>query len=240
MMTDEIRNDTKIAGAGTITGGTYGNVTISGAGTVRGDIDALDVRVNGSADIVGNVRSTSLVVAGTATFNGDIASGPVTVSGTTDIHGRIDGELFKVSGTASVDGPIAAQRVEIRGTAKIGGDVEAESFDARGVFSIAGLLNAGDVKIRLYGGSDARDIGGETIDVREDKQWAFLPFLGERNLTADTIEGDTIYLENTRAKVVRGANVTIGPNCEIDLVEYTASLTGSAGVRSSRKVERSA
>ena len=240
MMTDEIRNDTKIAGAGTISGGRYGNIMIAGAGTVRGDIDALDLRVNGSADIVGNVKATSLVVAGTATFNGNIAGGPVLIKGTSDVHGRVDGELFKVAGTANVDGSVSTQRVEIRGTVKIGGDVEAESFDAKGVFSIGGLLNAGDVKIRLYGGSDARDIGGETIDVREDKQWAFLPFLGERNLTADTIEGDTIYLENTRAKVVRGANVTIGIGCEIDLVEYTASLTGSNGVRSSRKVERSA
>jgi cytoskeletal protein CcmA (bactofilin family) len=238
MMTDEIRNDTKIAGAGTITGGRYGNIMIAGAGTVRGDIDALDLRVNGSADIVGNVKATSLVVSGTATFNGDIASGPVAINGTSDVHGSIEGKLVKVAGTVTVDGPISAQRVEIRGSARIGGDVEAESFDARGVFSIGGLLNAGDVKVRLYGGSDARDIGGETIDVREDTQWAFLPFFGERNLTADTIEGDTIYLENTRAKVVRGADVEIGPDCEIDLVEYTGSLKGATGVRASRKVEK--
>ena len=79
------------------------------------------------------------------------------------------------------------------------------------MFSVGGLLNAGTVTIRLYGGCDAHDIGGETIDVRLAQPWVFLPFLGERNLTADSIEGDTIYLENTRAKVVRGANVTIGP-----------------------------
>ena len=78
-------------------------------------------------------------------------------------------------------------------------------------------------------------IGGETIDVRLGKPWAFLPFFGDRNLTADTIEGDTIYLENTRAKVVRGANVTIGTDCSIDLVEYSATMTGSAGIVASRK-----
>lgn len=238
-MSDQARNDTKIAGAGTINGGTYGNVTIAGVGNVRGDIDALDFKVAGAGDVVGNVKAKSVTISGTATFTGDIEGGDVTIGGTSDVHGRVTASLFKVAGTASVDGPVSAQRVEILGTAKIGGDVEAESFEAHGVFAIGGLLNAGTVTIHLYGGCDARDIGGETIDVRPGKPWPLIPFFGERNLTADTIEGDTIHLENTRAKVVRGANVTIGPGCEIDLVEYTASLTGSNGVRSSRKVEPS-
>jgi cytoskeletal protein CcmA (bactofilin family) len=233
----ENRTDAKIAGTGTITGGTYGNVTIAGAGNVRGDIDCLAFKVGGMADVTGTVKATSVNVGGTGNFNGDIEGGDVVFNGTADVHGRIAGDLLRIAGTATIDGPVSAQRVEIRGTAKIGGGVEAESFDGQGVFSIGGLLNAGTVTIRLYGGSDARDIGGETIDVRQGKPWSLLPFFGERNLTADTIEGDTVYLENTRAKVVRGANVTIGPDCEIDLVEYTATFTGSAGVRASRKVE---
>ena len=49
-----------------------------------------------------------------------------------------------------------------------------------------------------------------------------------------------IYAELAGANFQGGANVTIGPGCEIDLVEYTGSLTGSNGVRSSRKVERTA
>jgi cytoskeletal protein CcmA (bactofilin family) len=143
---------------------------------------------------------------------------------------------LKVNGACTITGSVNAQRIEVRGTAKIGGDVQAEAFDSQGVFSVKGLLNAGTVTVKLYGGCDARDIGGETIDVRLGTNWAFLPFLGERNLTADTIEGDTVYLENTRAKVVRGADVTIGPDCAIDLVEYAGTLTGSAGVVASRKV----
>lgn len=239
-MSDENRNDMRIAGAGTISGGIYGNVTVAGAGTVRGDVDALAFKVGGAVDVIGNVKATSIVVNGTATFDGNVDGGVVMVNGTADVRGHLKGDSLKVSGTASIDGPVTVQRVEIRGTTKIGGDVEAETFEARGVFSIGGLLNAGTISIQLYGGTDARDIGGETIEVREGKPWAFLPFLGERNLTADTIEGDTVYLENTRAKVVRGADVTIGAGCQIDLVEYTGSLTGSAGVTTSRKVEPTA
>lgn len=36
----------------------------------------------------------------------------------------------------------------------------------------------------------------------------------------ETIEGDDIHLELTRARVVRGNNVSIGSGCDIDLVEY--------------------
>lgn len=239
-MGDENRNDMRIVGAGTISGGVYGNVTVAGAGTVRGDVDALAFKVGGAADVIGNVKATSIGVSGTATFDGNVDGGDIRISGTSDVRGYAKGDALSVSGTVTIDGPVTAQRVEIRGTAKIGGDVEAEVFDAKGVFSIGGLLNAGTITIRLYGGADARDIGGEAIEVREGKPWAFLPFLGERNLTADTIEGDTVYLENTRAKVVRGANVTIGAGCQIDLVEYTGTLTGSAGVATSRKVEPTA
>jgi cytoskeletal protein CcmA (bactofilin family) len=239
-MSDTNRPDTRIAGAGTVTGGTYGEVSIAGMGTVAGDVDCTAFKVGGVADVQGDLISQKITVGGTATFTGDVKGTEVVFGGNADVHGALTAETLKISGVSRIDGAVSAQKIDIRGTTKIGGDCQAESFDAQGVFSVGGLLNAGTVSIRLYGGCDAHDIGGETIDVRLAQPWVFLPFLGERNLTADSIEGDTIYLESTRAKVVRGANVTIGPECAIDLVEYTGTLTGSAGVVASRKVEAGA
>lgn len=235
-MDDTTRPNTKIAGVGDVTGGVYGEVTIAGAGTVRGDLDANALKVAGTADMQGTVTAKRVVVNGTATFNGDVQANEFTVSGTADVRGGLGVGVLKVAGSCTITGSVNAQRIEIRGTTKIAGDVQAESFEAQGVFSIGGLLNAGTVTVKLYGGSNAHDIGGETIDVRLGSAWAFLPFFGDRTLTADTIEGDTVYLENTRAKVVRGAKVEIGVGCEIDLIEYTDTLTGSAGVVASRKV----
>jgi len=235
-VSDSTRSNTKIVGAGDVTGGIYGEVMIAGAGTVRGDLDATALKVAGTADVQGTVVAQSVNVSGTATFGGDVQASEFTVSGTSEVRGGVGVGVLKVAGACTITGSVNAQRIEVRGTAKIGGDVQAEVFDSAGVFSVGGLLNAGTVTVRLYGGCDARDIGGETIDVRLGNAWAFLPFFGERNLTADTIEGDTVYLESTRAKVVRGANVTIGPDCAIDLVEYTGSLSGSAGVVASRQV----
>jgi cytoskeletal protein CcmA (bactofilin family) len=236
-MSDTNRPDTRIAGAGTVTGGTYGEVMIAGSGTVQGDVDCTTFKVGGVADVQGTMTAQTISVGGSASFTGDVRGGEVVFSGNADVHGALHADALRISGVARIDGAVSAERVEIRGTTRIGGDCQAESFDAQGVFSVAGLLNAGAVSIRLYGGCDAHDIGGETIDVRLAAPWVFLPFLGERNLTADSIEGDTIYLESTRAKVVRGKNVTIGPDCAIDLVEYTGTLIGTAGVVASRKVE---
>ncbi len=239
-MSDTNRPDSKIAGAGTMTGGVYGEVTIAGAGTVRGDVDCTAFKAGGVADVQGNLTCERITVGGTATFTGDVKGSDVLLGGNADVHGSLSADTLKVTGAAHIDGAVKAQRIDIRGTTKIGGDCQAEVFDAQGVFSVGGLLNAGTVSVRLYGGCDAHDIGGGTIDVRLAQPWVFLPFLGERNLTADSIEGDTVYLESTRAKVVRGANITIGPDCAIDLVEYTGTLTGSAGVVASRKVEAGA
>ena len=44
------------------------------------------------------------------------------------------------------------------------------------------------------------------------------------DVQANLIEGDEIYLENTRADVVRGKQIEIGPNCKIKLIEYSESL----------------
>jgi cytoskeletal protein CcmA (bactofilin family) len=240
LMDDPKKPNAKIAGAGDIAGGTYGSVSIAGAGTVRGDLDAEVLKVAGTGDLQGKVVATSVVVSGNATFGGDVQASELIVSGVSDVRGGVGAGVLKVAGSCSIAGSVNATRIEIRGTTKIGGDVQAEVFDARGVFSVGGLLNAGTVTIELYGGCDAHDIGGGSIDVRLGKPWAFLPFFGERNLTADTIEGDTVVLENTRAKVVRGGDVRIGHGCEIDLVEYTGTYVSVEGVRAARKAEPAA
>jgi cytoskeletal protein CcmA (bactofilin family) len=230
------RPNTKIAGAGDVAGGMYGDISIAGAGTVRGDLDASTLKIAGTADVQGKVVATTVTVSGNGNFYGDVQASTFLVSGNADVKGGVGAGFLKIAGACTIAGSVNAQRLEIRGTTRIGGDVQSEDFDASGVFSVGGLLNAETVTIKLYGGCDAHDIGGQSIDVRLGKPWAFLPFFGERNLTADTIEGDTVYLENTRAKVVRGANVTIGTACSIDLVEYSGTLVGSAGIVSSRKV----
>lgn len=44
-------------------------------------------------------------------------------------------------------------------------------------------------------------------------------------LEVETIEGEDIDLESTKAELVRGRNVVIGAGCEIERVEYSGTLT---------------
>jgi cytoskeletal protein CcmA (bactofilin family) len=88
---------------------------------------------------------------------------------------------------------------------------------------IGNLLNAEVVEIKLYGPSRAIEIGGGKITINKAMS---IPLIGKYSpgaygaMQAESIEGDEIHLENTKASVVRGRNVYIGTGCEIGLVEY--------------------
>ncbi|MFL6561039.1 MAG: cytoplasmic protein, partial [Bacillus sp. (in: firmicutes)] len=82
--------------------------------------------------------------------------------------------------------------------------------------------------------------GGQTITVKAKGSLVgnLLKTFFKPQLEVELIEGDKIELENTIAKIVRGKQVRIGPNCQIGLVEYTEDfLTDKkAVVTENRKV----
>ncbi len=133
------------------------------------------------------------------------------------------------------------------GLLKVKRDCDAETFIASGRFSVDGLLKAETIDVRLHGESHAGEIRGGTIRIRPEAIDNLLRSLGRvfrvlanriSSLTAETIEGKDIYLKRTKAKIVRGNNVTIGPGCVIDLVEYKSTLEQADGsdVGESRKI----
>lgn len=243
-MSEPIRPDMKINGDGSLSGGVYGTVTINGAGTVNGDLDAVTYKVNGTASSNGRVLAQSITVNGSATFNGTVQANAMTVNGDASVReGAGIGRLL-VRGNLTVAGGMALHEADVKGFLKINGDCEAESFVGEGGFTIGGLLNAGVVDIKVYGPCSAKEIGGERIVVRRpgsglSSLTQLFTFWAEKRLTAETIEGDSVWLENTIAKVVRGRNVTVGAGCVIDLVEYAESFTPTEGAQV-KDVRRSA
>lgn len=242
-MADETRADVKINGDGSLSGGVYGAVTINGAGTVNGDIDCIDYRINGAGTHHGRLLAQSITVNGTGTFNGEIQASAMTVNGDTSVRDGAGIGQLTITGNASFGGSIAAHDVVVRGFLKTAGDCESETFASEGAFTVTGLLNAGTVDIKLYGPCTAREIGGETITVRQPGSGfssftQLFTFWAEKRLTADSIEGDDVSLELTNAKTVRGRNVLIGEGCRVDLVEYsgTYSVAPGASVGEARQV----
>lgn len=208
--------DLKINGQSSSAGGRYNSVIINGEGKIVGDLDCIKLKISGRCDINGNVKAKS-----------------VEVYGSNSITGNLEAERSKIHGTTDVNGNLSVNKeAEIYGSIDVDGDCNAEIFNIAGTFTIEGLLNAGELKLSLYGSSRAREIGGEKITVKRKGKYDLLGLKDKimslsgqsKELTADIIEGDDVYLENTQAKVVRGNNIEIGPGCEIELVEYKDSF----------------
>lgn len=238
-------NDFRISGMGEVKGNVKAaNVKISGTASIKGNLDATgQVSVSGASDIDGDMNGNNVSISGVSKIKGSLVCDELTISGSSSINGDANANRLKVSGTSNVKGNLKGETIDIRGAADIGGDCECESFKAQGGFKIGGLLNAEDIDIRLYYKCTVNEIGGEKISVRKGDAFADIGrliknlFNFKESLIVNCIEGDDIYLENTIAKVVRGNNITIGEDCEIDLIEYRNELKVQASSNVSKQVK---
>jgi cytoskeletal protein CcmA (bactofilin family) len=226
----EVKNkgDLVINGIGASNGGQFHNVTLNGRGTINSDVECSLFDCNGSGVIKGNAKSEKMKINGNAKFHASIESQQLTIDGSAKIDQHIQVKNLKISGHATVGGTVKGEEINIHGILKVGEDCEAEKFKAKYRFAIGGLLNADQIDVTIYGDCRAKEIGGQTISVKQHKGsligTLLKPFFNTR-LETDLIEGDMIDIENTKAKIVRGNHVTIGENCEIGLVEYTDEIS---------------
>ncbi len=223
------KNDLRINGLGSSSGGSYNIIQINGKGDINGDIDCAELQINGLGCIHGNVKT-----------------GGARIAGKSEIDGNLKAQEIITDGMTEVGGAISADKIENRGMLKVEKDCGSETFKSQGGFTIGGLLNAERIDVDIYAASRAREIGGQEIEIRSGDAFGFKKFLTslfpglqlDRTLSAETIEGDSIYLENATVKVVRGRDVKIGPGCKIDVVEYKTSFHQDIGatVKENRKV----
>ena len=230
----EEKKSVSVSGAGVIAGGSYSRVSISGAGKISGDIYAEELKMSGAGRVDGHCEVVHLSVSGTAKFEKAVIADEMKVSGVVKVEGPVKVKELKCSGTFRASESISSEYVKVSGQLHVGGDVEAEIFRASGGFDIRGLLSADRIEIHPGGRCRAQEIGGAHIEVRRyasrshagllDSLMRALSSTWGGEVEATLIEGDEIYLENTRADVVRGKQIQIGPNCKIGLIEYSESL----------------
>jgi len=207
------RHHLRITGTGSASGGIYERVKIVGEGEIEGSIECGEFRCVGDCEVRGAMRAEQ-----------------VRVTGTLHAAQHLYAETVKIRGEAEIRGNVGLDSIELMGGLTVGGDCEAERLHLRGHFAIGGLLAADTIQVRLYHHSRAKEIGGEKIDIRKRGRLSkvLMPFVyagaGDAMLTVETIEGDDIYLEYTKAAFVRGNRVAIGPGCDIGTVEYKSSF----------------
>lgn len=242
----ENRHDLKISGMGTSSGGLYNNVVVSGTARINGDLDCMNLDIEGVCKIIGNVKAKDIDINGESKLNGNLECEIIKVNGHSKINGNAVVKNIDISGATTIGGNISSENVSIQGAVKVDGNCDSENFISKGVFSISGLLNSENVEVELYGKCKAKEIGGEKISVKKGIASIFSKLIKPiftmldiyDGLTVEIIEGDDIYLEHTKAKVVRGNTIRVGSNCEIDLIEYKNNFEqlGDSKVNESRKI----
>lgn len=245
-METQSRHDLKINGAGNTSGGKFNDVIINGVGDINGDIDCINFKSNGASSLIGNLKSKTTKINGSTSIKGQLNSDDLKVNGSAEINGNIEVKDSKVNGEVKVTGNITAETLELHGGMKVSGDCNSEKFLSSGGFSIVGMLNADEINIKLHAPCRAKEIGGEKITVKKGNEFTLKKIIKSiftswdlnGKLSADVIEGDDIELEATKAEIVRGNNVTIGSDCEIELVEYKNSFNHTAknGVKENKKI----
>ena len=191
-------NVMKLSGVTYANGGTYENVKVEGVANINGDMNCAEMRVQGVSNFSGNIQCTNMDIGGTCKVKGNVKS-----------------EICRLSGLLTVEG-----------------DLETDTFNGSGSFQIGGSINAEDVDIKFVYGSGAGEVCGENIKIWKESVSGAVDFILDlipwrhkgKNFRCNLIEGDTINIENVEADVVRGKTVMIGPECRIDLVEYHDAL----------------
>ncbi|MGB7968516.1 MAG: hypothetical protein WCF28_02955 [Methanobacterium sp.] len=202
--------DLIINGKGSSGGDKFKKVSIMGEGFINGDVECVKFKTCGESDVNGNLKVTDIV----------------DIKGRIGIKGNLETKNLEIRGEIEVNKDLFTEQCKIWGKIDIGGNLNAEIFTLDGGCTIEGLLNADKLKMILSLPCKVHEIGGSDITVKKGGKLMFIGLrdimgsVKHKELTADIIEGDNVFLENTKAKVVRGTNVKIGPGCEIDLVEY--------------------
>jgi len=205
------RNDISIIGEGSSAGGVYGKVKVVGDSSFNDSLVCDQFKCTGTSVVNGSLESTDIKITGTLTLTERIVD-----------H---EGE----SGRHESSAHAKAEKMKVVGELHLPGDCQAENFKLNGRFTVGGMLTAEHMTLRIMGPSEAREIGGSIISVKNGRG-KLLEGLFTSNasnpsiLKANMIEGDNIELENTVAEVVRGDQIKIGPGCQIGTVEYRSSL----------------
>ncbi|WP_459502988.1 polymer-forming cytoskeletal protein [Bacillus sp. C1] len=234
----EKQHSLTVNGSGSSAGGDYSKVKIRGEGTISNQLSCNEFKTYGTSDVHGNVKAKNYVVYGDSEVQGSLQAEYVKVYGNAQVQGNAHVDKTKVRGMLETKGRLSGNVVDVKGALNVKEDIEVEELLLVGGLESEGLLNAEHIQITLrFEGSKVREIGGKKISIR--KKARFNPFISHTgNLQTSTIEGDDIYLEHTIAEVVRGNNITIGPGCEISVVEYHTSFNqkGTSVVKEHKQI----
>lgn len=215
----------RISGVSTASGGRYRSVIIEGVGKVEGAVRSEGLfRVDGKVTVRGDVQARELRVNGVAKIDGGLSFDAANLDGLVDVFGSAAGERMTLQGLLNVKGDCEAERFEATGGFEIGGLLNAGVVDIR---------LAGSGKAREIGGGTIR-VRKMPRSVWKRLLARLIPKWNPV-LQADLIEGDDVDVESTIAAVVRGNRVVLGPGSRVGKVEYRTELIKRPGAKADKE-----
>lgn len=236
-------------------------IKAAGSCRIDGDVKTRELKTAGSCRVSGDVRAERMKTAGSCVIEGDVQADEVKIAGTQTVEGALRAKEITSAGSLKVSEDVEAEKFLSRGGFEIGGLLSAEEIKIELGGGKVSEIGGTRIEVRRRGRSfwDWRreprvhihmrrgpEGLGETLEsifeelgrIGEEVERAVGEGLGyafgwERSgyLEADSIEGDEIFLENTKARVVRGKKIQIGEGCEIETVEYSESVEIAPGAQ---------
>ncbi|MGL5417782.1 MAG: hypothetical protein ACRDAU_19090 [Clostridium sp.] len=224
-MDKNIKMNMDFNGVGNIVKGKYKNISINGVGMLKGNIEGENISVNGTCTGTGNIVGKEMSVDGYVRVKGSLQCENLSVRGSAKFSQVIKGEILKVDGEVKSLEKIEINKIEGMGSIITESDCMCDQIVLEGFIKVLGLLSADKVEIISDRKTKINEIGGEEIKIKlARREKSFMKDMLKGKIESERIEGDTIFLEGVKGKVVNGKRVVIGEGSIIDEVNYSESL----------------
>ncbi len=195
-----------------------GYFSSSGASRIEGYLKADEAKISGATKVEGDAHIGELSSSGSFKVEGTTEAKNMSLSGASKFEGKVKAKQIKSMGSSKFEAPVEVDEFSSSGALKIESDVNAKTFTATGAFKIEGTLKAHEIMLKPGGDCNIKHIKGGDVLVESGAGSGLFSMFKKGTLTVETITGDKIYLENTRAKTVEGDEVKIGPGCKVGTV----------------------
>lgn len=196
-----------------------------------------EVKVSGKACFEKSVTAKEIFVSGTLESLEQLSAQNVKVSGRLHAKSLKCDEVF-VSGSMTVKELLETQILTVSGWLKVTGDIEAEQIKVTGHVNCDGLLSGETIRLESMSGSTFKEIGATEVEITRSSMANGINHVTSSILNAlmrglsplkkvsgELIEADRVTVEYAEILKISGHDIIIGPDCIIDEVEYSGSLS---------------
>jgi hypothetical protein len=237
-----------VIGNAEIFGGEFGKLRVVGNTTISGNLAVGKMTLIGMVNASDTVKTDLMKLTGHCTFNRLEARHIVIRWGDKNtevfkIEGNIKTEVMEVLAKCHVGEAFNARSYIISGIFQSEVEIQCDNFICPGI-AVVPSINAEHTHIYPRSGTHIGEIFSTDVKVQRNFKDCPKPKLPlfysmrrhlmkakpeESIISINSIEADSIYIENAKVGTISGKKVIIGQNCEVGQIEYMETLHVSPG-----------